>query len=129
MAHSSRLTALLFDSREDGYQATVAFWSAALGREVQPRDEDARYTYLSRDPRLPIDLMIQRVPVAESGVHLDIETDDVEAEVRRLEGLGARRKRQVKHWWVMEDPAGHAFCVVPVQHKEDWPQGTVEWRE
>ncbi|HVR28258.1 MAG TPA: VOC family protein [Thermoanaerobaculia bacterium] len=129
MAHRSRLTALLFDSREDAYEPAIAFWSAALGREVQPRESpDSKYTYLSRDPRLPIDLMVQRVPRSESGLHVDIETDDVDAEVGRLDRLGARRKRQVKSWWVMEDPAGHAFCVVPVQRKEDWPQGTVEWK-
>ncbi len=90
---------------------------------------DSAYATLERDSHLPLDLMVQRVPAAETGLHVDIETDDVEAEVRRLERLGARRKRQVKSWWVMEDPAGHAFCVVRVQHKEDWPQGAVEWKE
>jgi hypothetical protein len=129
MAHRSRLTALLFDCRAAAFEPSIAFWSAALGREPRPRETpDARYVYLERDSRLPIDLMLQRVDDAESGLHVDIETDDVDAEVRRLEGLGARRKRQVKTWWVMEDPAGHAFCVVPVQRKEDWPQGAVEWR-
>jgi hypothetical protein len=37
----------------------------------------------------------------------------VAAEVARLEALGAKRVRQVKNWWVMEDPGGHRFCVVP----------------
>jgi Glyoxalase-like domain len=49
-----------------------------------------------------------------SRIHLDIETDDVEAEVQRLEALGARRKAQIETWWVMEDPCGHLFCVVPM---------------
>ena len=39
-------------------------------------------------------------------------SDDVEAEVRRLEALGARRIRQVQSWWVMEAPTGQRFCVV-----------------
>jgi hypothetical protein len=130
MAHRSRLTALLFDAREDAYRPVIDFWSGALGRSAKAAEPpDGRYTYLERDSWLPIDLMIQRVPAAENGLHVDLETDDVEAEVRRLERLGARRKRQVKTWWVMEDPAGHAFCVVPVQRKGDWPQGTVEWTE
>jgi hypothetical protein len=47
-----------------------------------------------------------------SRVHLDIETDDIEAEVRRLEGLGATRVRQVQTWWVLEAPTGQRFCVV-----------------
>jgi hypothetical protein len=47
-----------------------------------------------------------------SRVHLDIETDDIEAEVRRLESLGARRVKQVETWWIMEAPTGQRFCVV-----------------
>jgi len=45
-------------------------------------------------------------------VHLDIETDDIEAEVRRLEKLGAKRVRAVHSWWVMEAPTCQRFCVV-----------------
>lgn len=52
----------------------------------------------------------------------------VEAEVRRLERLGARRKQQVGAWYVMEAPSGHVFCVVPVQSKA-WPAKAVEWPE
>ena len=44
---------------------------------------------------------------------IDIETDNIEAEVLRLEKLGARRVAQTKSWWVMEAPSGHRFCVVP----------------
>ncbi|MEO0997720.1 MAG: VOC family protein, partial [Pseudomonadota bacterium] len=53
----------------------------------------------------------QRVRHA-SRVHLDIETDDIDAEVQRLEALGAKRVRQIKRWWVMEAPTGQRFCVV-----------------
>ncbi len=62
----------------------------------------------------------------QQGVHIDFETDDVKAEVERLEGHGARKKYPVKNWWVMEDPGGHAFCVVPVQ-SNTWPEGAIEW--
>ena len=127
MPHRSRLCALLFDCSEPAFEPSIAFWSGALGRPALPRREpDARYVTLETDRRLPLDLMLQRVAAAESGLHVDIETDDVDAEVRRLEGLGARRKRQVKDWWVLEDPAGHAFCVVPVQGK-NLPDGALEW--
>jgi hypothetical protein len=47
-----------------------------------------------------------------SRVHLDIETNDIEAEVRRLERLGATKVEQIKTWWVMEAPTGQRFCVV-----------------
>jgi hypothetical protein len=45
-------------------------------------------------------------------VHLDIESDDIDAEVRRLEALGATRVAKVSSWWVMEAPTGQRFCVV-----------------
>ena len=51
----------------------------------------------------------------DARVHLDIETDDIEAEVARLEALGAKRVQHVRNrWWVMEAPTGHRFCVVPM---------------
>jgi hypothetical protein len=50
-------------------------------------------------------------------VHLDIEADDIEAEVQRLEALGAQRVRQVHGWWVMQAPTGQRFCVVRPQNK------------
>ena len=51
-------------------------------------------------------------PARVSRVHLDIETDDIEAEVKRLEKLGAKRIEAVQTWWVMEAPTGQRFCVV-----------------
>ena len=59
-------------------------------------------------------------------IHLDIETDDVEAEVARLEALGATRVEKVSAWGVMRDPAGVVFCVVNPQAK-DFPAGAREW--
>jgi glyoxalase superfamily protein len=50
-----------------------------------------------------------------SRIHLDIETDDQEAEVKRLEALGARRVGRVKTWWVLEAPTGQRFCVINPQ--------------
>ena len=50
-----------------------------------------------------------------SRVHLDIESDDIEAEVCRLEALGAKRIEKIRTWWVMEAPTGQRFCVVRVQ--------------
>jgi len=61
-----------------------------------------------------------------SRIHLDIETDDQEAEVKRLEALGARRVGRVKTWWVLEAPTGQRFCVINLQrgplkdHANEW---------
>lgn len=125
MPHRSRISTILIDTPDDRFVETARFWEGALGRTLGDID-DPRYRSLGGDGPEQLDVAIQRVPPVERGVHFDIETDDIEAEVRRLESLGARRKRQVKTWWVMEDPAGQAFCVVPV-HSATWPAGTVEW--
>ena len=69
---------------------------------------------------------IQRVD-HESRAHLDIETDDVEAETSRLEGLGARRIAKVKTWWVMEAPTGQRFCVVRPQ-RADFEKNANVWQ-
>ena len=62
----------------------------------------------------PPDLHDQRLDSGAPRVHLDIHTDDLDAEVARLERLGADRVQKVQTWWVMRDPAGLLFCVLPV---------------
>jgi hypothetical protein len=51
----------------------------------------------------------------DSRVHIDIESDDVDAEVARLVKIGAREIDRIKNWVVMEAPTGQRFCVVPVE--------------
>ena len=61
-----------------------------------------------------VSVQIQRVE-HESRVHLDIETDDIPAEVARLEKLGAKVHERLERWVVMVAPSGQRFCVVRVQ--------------
>jgi hypothetical protein len=72
-------------------------------------------------------LLVQQV-THPSRIHLDIESDDLEAEVRRLEALGAKRIEFVKRWWVMEAPTGQRFCVVNPQRGPIGPEGN-EWAD
>jgi hypothetical protein len=53
-----------------------------------------------------------------SRVHLDIETDDIEAEALRLEALGAKKVKRFPRWWVMEAPTGQRFCIVHPQRAD-----------
>jgi Glyoxalase-like domain len=50
-------------------------------------------------------------------MRLDLEADDVEAEVKRLETLGARRwdhqQERDFDFWVMRDPWENEFCIPP----------------
>lgn len=111
--HKSRLAGFIIDCQTQDLESAATFWSEALGYAVRTssRPEDAAYRLLETPPDEP-HLEVQLVD-HPSRVHLDIEADDVEAEVHRLEQLGARRVRQVRDWWILEAPTGQRFCVVP----------------
>ena len=123
--HKSKLAGLIIDCQTDDLPAAAPFWSEALRLPVDdsPGGQDARYVDL-RYPQNALHLEVQKVE-HPSRVHLDIETDDVEAEVERLELLGAKRVQQVKTWWVMEAPTGQRFCVVRVQNSNFEEMATV----
>jgi len=110
--HRSKLAGFIIDCQTDQLPEAADFWSAALGlaRKALPGAEGEQYIQLV-DPTDALHIEVQSVSHA-SRVHLDIETDDLDAEVRRLEQLGARRVAQIKTWWVMEAPTGQRFCVV-----------------
>ncbi len=112
--HRSRLAAFVIDCKVEDIGKAAAFWSAALGREVKPVESpDDKYRELSATSDEP-QVLLQQVE-HDSRIHLDIESDDLEAEVTRLEALGAKRIGFVKRWWVMEAPTGQRFCVVNPQ--------------
>ena len=125
--HRSRLATIVIDCAEQDYEQGLTFWSRALGREPVPTD-GPRYTSLRGrvgGEGGPF-VLLQRVPKEERAIHLDIETDDVEAEVARLEKLGAQVKARISRHVVMEAPTGHAFCVVPV-YRNDFPAKAAAW--
>ncbi len=112
--HRSRLSNLVIDCSVEDIDAAAAFWSSALGKAIVPPSADSGdYRELSSKIDEPM-ILLQKVDHS-SRVHLDIEADDLEAEVKRLEKLGAKRVKFVKRWWVMEAPTGHRFCVVHPQ--------------
>ena len=95
---------------------TATFWQSAAGFTVGTGIAD-RYVALSGHG---IVLTLQRVAEPKSGknrMHLDLLVDDVEAEVQRLENLGASRLTPTaRHefgqtWFVLVDPEGNEFCV------------------
>ena len=123
--HHSRLACLVIDCKTDNLGRETDFWSDALGMPVKEVPEgDPAYAVLQEEPGQP-KILLQAV-AHESRVHLDIETDDIEAEVKRLEALGAKRIGLVKRWCVMEAPSGQRFCVVNPQ-RDDFPAGANEW--
>lgn len=124
--HKSRLAGFIIDCETTDLEGAAGFWAGALGlRADPPSGADGRYIKLD-DPRRQLHIEVQAVDHA-SRVHLDIETDDIEAEVRRLEGLGAKRVRQVHTWWVMQAPTGQRFCVVRPQ-AADFADNANTWK-
>jgi predicted enzyme related to lactoylglutathione lyase len=124
--HYSRLCAVLIDCKVEDIDAAAEFWAEALGRRVDPDHPGTRgaYRMLETPPDEPI-VQIQRVE-HESRVHIDIETDDIPAEVERLERLGATVVERLERWVVMQAPSGQRFCVVRVQ-RPGFPKNASRW--
>jgi predicted enzyme related to lactoylglutathione lyase len=126
--HKSRLAGFIIDCRTDDVDQAARFWSQALGYSLQKSTsaQDTGYR-LFDTPSDDLHIEVQKVE-HPSRVHLDIEADDIEAEVARLEKLGAKRVAQVKTWWVMEAPTGQRFCVVRVQ-RSDFAANANTWND
>ena len=124
--HRSRLAGFILDCRTDDLEKAAQFWSAALGVPLKPAAEEASpiYRQLLTGPN-DLHMEVQKVE-HESRVHIDIETDDIEAEARRLEALGAKRVGKVHTWCVMQAPTGQRFCVVRVQ-RPGFPRNATRW--
>ena len=115
--HRSRLAGFIIDCKTDNLEQAAQFWSAALGYELRPKNEEPSPLYRClQTGELGLHVEVQTVQ-HDSRVHLDIETDDIEAEAQRLEALGARRVEKVHTWIVMEAPTGQRFCIVRPQNK------------
>jgi len=115
VTHRSRINGILIDCNVDDIQNAAQFWAEALGRSVNPDHPGTRGDYVMLEDRPDqISIQVQRVS-HESRVHIDIETDDIPAEVARLEKLGATVDKRLERWVVMRAPSGQRFCVVRVQ--------------
>lgn len=126
---------MVFDCRDAAPLAR--FWAAALGWSVAPYDEDELERLAMKgvydpedDPSVMVEppeesdlpvLYFTEVPeekIGKNRLHLDLVADaTIEAEVERLEGLGAHVRNWAEEdgrtWCVMQDPEGNEFCVVP----------------
>ena len=131
MTHRSRLTAVLIDVPSADHDAEAAFWSQALGQEGKRLEKHPEYSFLGQVTP-GIEFMVQALQDSTGGdaaprIHIDIESDDVDAEVERLKKLGAVEVDRVHSWVIMRDPAGVKFCVVRVQVQEMFDQHATTW--
>lgn len=124
--HRSRINGILIDCNTDDLDAAAHFWAEALGRPIDPDHPGTRDNYrMLTTPEGEIAVQIQRVE-HDSRIHLDIETDDIPAEVDRLQRLGATIDKQLERWVVMRAPSGHRFCVVRVQ-RDGFSDDAISW--
>ncbi|MEW9553386.1 VOC family protein [Nonomuraea sp. NPDC050783] len=125
--HRTRVYALLIDAPAAEAERAAAFWSSALGVPAEPDPDEDQFTILHG--ALPgLAAVVQAVDDAPR-YHLDIETDDVEAETARLLALGASEVARWLECRVLRAPGGHLLCVVPIHsdpeffaaHSRVWP--------
>jgi predicted enzyme related to lactoylglutathione lyase len=105
-------------------EAAADFWAEALGYErLYDRGAFTALGPPAGDPRPRV--LIQQVEAVMPGktaVHMDLRVEDPEAEVARLQGLGAtvawrvdETDRGGSKWTTMASPQGTLFCVCPVR--------------
>ncbi|MBC3764196.1 VOC family protein [Quadrisphaera sp. RL12-1S] len=115
--HRSRFSTILIDAPKQEAAASTSFWSAALGAPTsQPPGEPQYSTLHGAAPGLVV-----AVQVVEDSAryHVDIETDDVAAEVERLVGLGATPLSTWQGCHTLKAPGGHLLCVIPIHSDPD----------
>lgn len=130
MAHRSRVGVVLFDYPEPDYDAALVFWAAATGVGPDPDavDATAEDPYVGLGMFGPTTFEVQRTGTGTAArIHVDVESDDVPAEVARLLELGAAMIEERSGYSVLRDPGGLLFCVVPVQSGADFDARAREW--
>jgi predicted enzyme related to lactoylglutathione lyase len=125
--HRSRIGLVLIDHPEEDWDAALAFWAGVQG--VTPTGEDEGMPeYRSLGTIGSVALESQRTGSGTPPrVHLDIETDDVPAEVARVRVLGATVLEERTSYAILQDPAGMVFCVVPVQTGDHFEREALTW--
>ena len=93
----------------------TGFWSQALSLAPSSSAPGDDFRVL-RGEHVNLSLQLSRTPAsARDQMHLDLYSNDQDAEVRRLAGLGARIVRHCSDpdddYVVMTDPEGNEFCV------------------
>jgi predicted enzyme related to lactoylglutathione lyase len=106
-------------------EKVARFWEGVFGCVKQPT-VPGRYISLTPPRGNSFTLTLQRVDETKLGknrMHLDLLVDDLDAEVVRIEVLGATRVTPLledygERWFVMTDPEGNEFCLAELPAPE-----------
>ncbi|WP_432950173.1 VOC family protein [Kribbella sp. CA-253562] len=125
--HKSRVSTLLIDVPREEAPKVADFWSAALG--VRTSSPPGEPQYISLHDAVPgMVTAIQALEEGEARYHLDIETDDVDAETARLIGLGAVEVSSWQGCRTLRVPGGQLVCVIPVHSDpEEFADRATTW--
>ena len=124
--HHSRFSTVIIDCKTGDLHGAAQFWSQAFGRKTLEPQPSENPNYIPLEMKPGEVLCEVQIVEHESRAHLDIETDDIDAEVKRLIALGAKEVERIKTWVVMLAPTGQKFCVVRPQTK-DFPANATRW--
>ena len=122
--HRSRIGIVLIDHDGEHYNEALAFWAGVQGARPTV---DGPYAGVGEVGSL--NLEVQRLEEGAARIHLDIETDDIRAEVARLQRLGASVVDDRDRYVIMADPGGVVFCVVGVQTGDRFAEDALEWAD
>lgn len=111
--HRAVVDQVCIDISPSRYEKECAFWSERTGWPLEEFAGEPEFRALVRPPEQPVRILLQRLDDEQprATAHLDLATDDREAETRRHEALGATVQRHHDGWTVLTDPAGSTYCV------------------
>src|SRR6478735_2974637 len=109
--HRIMLREVIIDVPAARFEAVTTFWSEALAASPHP---------LPGEPFVGLRGAASLPHVATQNIgddptprfHLDIETDDLDAEIARLSGLGATVQTRFDDYAILADPVGLLFCLL-----------------
>jgi hypothetical protein len=123
--HRSRVGVVLIDHAE-AHDAALRFWAAVAGEAPTWSADEPDFSTI--DVLDSVTLAVQRTgDGTPARLHLDVETDDVPAEVARVVSVGATLVEDHGEFAVLRDPGGLLFCVVPVQSGDRFEAAARSW--
>jgi hypothetical protein len=106
---------ICIDSPAGLHDKEVAFWRSALSWCWAASDSDEFAGKLYPPSGASVQLLFQRLGQDDQGpkvrAHIDLRTDDIEADAQRLLQLGATHVEHGRGWIVLRDPTGLVFCT------------------
>jgi hypothetical protein len=108
----SQVDQICLDIPPERYDVEVGFWRALTGWELDP-GVSREFARLEPPDSMPLRWLVQRLDDEGGDVdaHLDLSSDDRDAEAVRHVALGASVVRRHEDWTVMTDPVGTTYCI------------------